>query len=195
MRQVPADAFEARYRLDDDPWRFATSEYEQRRFDITVACLPRRRFRRAFEPACAGGDLTIRLSWRCDELVACDASPTVVRRARRRVGDAADHECQIEIQVGEVPSWWPSGRFDLIVMSEIGYYFDPPALRQLVDRLGASLTDDGALVAVHWLGTSGDHLLSGDEVHDIVTAGMAGRPQGGFRDAGFRLDWWGADGP
>ena len=89
MTQVPADAFEAQYRLDDDPWNFATSEYEQRRFDITMACLPPGRFRRGFEPPCAGGELTVKLSTRCDELVACDGSPTVAATgttANRRVG-------------------------------------------------------------------------------------------------------------
>lgn len=193
MRQVSADDFESRYRIDDDPWRFGTSEYEQRRFDITVACLPQPRFRRVFEPGCAGGDLTVRLSQRCDELVACDGSPTVLRRAGERVRSSADPACRVDLQVGMIPSWWPSGRFDLIVMSEIGYYFDPPALSALVARLDASLAEDATLLAVHWLGSSDDHLLSGDQVHDLVAAGLSRRHQGTFRDAGFRLDWWGSD--
>jgi len=115
MRQVPADDFEARYRLDDDPWQFATSEYEQRRFEITVASLPAVRFGRVFEPGCAGGELTVRLSQRCDELVACDGSPTVLRRARQRVSEAADPSCRVELDVGVIPEWWPIGEFDLIV--------------------------------------------------------------------------------
>jgi len=194
MRQVPADDFEARYRLDDDPWQFATSEYEQRRFDVTVASLPAVRFGRVFEPGCAGGELTVRLSQRCDELVACDGSPTVLRRARQRVAEAADPLCRVELDVGVIPEWWPSGDFDLIVLSEIGYYFDAPALSELVARVEGALVDGGTLLAVHWRGVSEDHLLSGDEVHAIVGSTVVRQHQGAHLEPGFRLDWWGSDG-
>ncbi|MDQ3350421.1 MAG: methyltransferase domain-containing protein [Actinomycetota bacterium] len=190
MRQVPADDFEARYRLDDDPWQFATSEYEQRRFDITVASLPPGRFGRVFEPGCAGGELTVRLSQRCDELVACDGSPTVLRRARQRVSEAADPSCRVELDVGVIPEWWPIGEFDLIVLSEIGYYFDAPALSELVGRVEGALVDGGTLLAVHWRGVSGDHLLSGDEVHTIIGSTVVRQHQGSHLEPGFRLDWW-----
>ena len=190
MRQVPADDFEARYRLDDDPWQFATSEYEQRRFEITVASLPDVRFGRVFEPGCAGGELTVRLSQRCDELVACDGSPTVLRRARQRVAEAADPLCRVELDVGVIPEWWPRGDFDLIVLSEIGYYFDAPALSELVARVEGALVDGGTLLAVHWRGVSEDHLLSGDEVHTIVGSTVVRQHQGSHLEPGFRLDWW-----
>jgi hypothetical protein len=45
-------------------------------------------------------------------------------------------------------------------------------------------------MAVHWLGHSTDHLLHGDEVHVIVQRGRGLRHGGGYRDDGFRLDWW-----
>ena len=190
MSQVPPQTFEAAYRLDDDPWHFGTSPYEQRRFDITIACLPVPRFRRVFEPGCAGGELTVRLSQRCDEIVACDGSATVVARARRRLAVAADPACDIDLVVGAIPGWWPDGRFDLIVLSEVGYYFDATALAALVERLESSLTEGGTLFGVHWLGVSADHLLSGDEVHDVVDSSTTLVRRGGFRDPGFRLDWW-----
>ena len=74
MSHVPVSSFEDLYRVDPDPWQFATSRYEQRRYDITVACLPRARYAAAFEPGCAIGELTRRLAGRCDR----------VGRARRR---------------------------------------------------------------------------------------------------------------
>jgi len=40
------DSFEELYRADPDPWSFATSQYEQRRYDLTVASLLRARYRR-----------------------------------------------------------------------------------------------------------------------------------------------------
>lgn len=190
MTQIPAEDFEARYRLDPDPWNFATSSYEQRRFDVTAASLPLARFRRAFEPACAGGELTVRLSARCDELVACDASPSVTAHAARRVAEAADPTCHVHLLAAAVPAWWPSGTFDLVVLSEIGYYFDPTRLREVVRRVDRSLQDGGTLLAVHWLGTSEDHLLGGDDVHQIIFDTTTLPHEGSFRDPGFRLDWW-----
>jgi hypothetical protein len=190
MTQIPSEQFEARYRIDPDPWNFATSDYEQRRFDITVACLPPGRFRRAFEPACAGGELTVRLSARCDELVACDASPTVTQHATRRVTEGADAACLIEVATAAVPAWWPTGTFDLVVLSEIGYYFDPTRLQDVIRQTDESLRCGGTLLAVHWLGTSDDHLLSGDDVHRIIHDTTSLRHEGRLRDPGFRLDWW-----
>jgi SAM-dependent methyltransferase len=180
---IPVDDFEQRYAADPDPWRFASSPYEQRRYDVTVACLPRRRFRRCFEPGCSIGELTRRLVERCDEVVAWDGSPTAIAEARRRGGGA-------RVDVGVVPGSWPEGRFDLVVLSEIGYYFTVPELTGLVERAVRSLWPEGVLLAVHWLGTSADHVLHGDEVHETIgRADMLGH-DGSFRDPGFRLDWW-----
>ncbi len=78
MTHVDVGDFERMYRQDPDPWSFATSEYEQRRYDLTVASLLRPRYRRAFEPGCAIGELTRRLATRCDHVVALEPSPTAL---------------------------------------------------------------------------------------------------------------------
>jgi hypothetical protein len=92
--------------------------------------------------------------------------------------------------VGELPGAWPAGRFDLIVFSELGYYFDTGELARLRDRARDSLVPNGVLVAVHWLGVSEDHVLSGDAVHRVLRAGQGLRRIAQFRDGGFRLDTW-----
>ncbi|CAN5686566.1 MAG: nodulation S family protein [Actinomycetota bacterium] len=186
MTKVPVSDFEARYRSDPDPWRFADCEYEQRRYEITMATMPHRRYRRAFEPGCATGELTHRLAERCDSVVAWDGSPTVVEHARRRCAALAN----AELDVGVVPDDWPTGHFDLVVLSEIGYYFDRCELARLATLAGETLEPGGTLLGVHWLGESADHVLHGDEVHDVLFA-LEGVTHGGaYRDAGFRLDWW-----
>ena len=186
MIQVPAQEFDDGYRAAIDPWCFATSPYEQRRYDITMACLPEPRFERAFEPGCSIGELTGRLAGRCGRVVAWDASPTVVAYARQRL--ASLHH--VEIAVGDVPRQWPSGRFDLVILSEIAYYFDVAALEVLAERAIGSLDPAGTLMAVHWLGESDSHLLHGDEVHAVLARQGGLHHRGHFRDPGFRLDWW-----
>ena len=49
-----------------------------------------------------------------------------------------------------------------------GLYFEEEKLRVIVDRLTEKLMPGGYLIAAHWLGTSADHLLSGDAVHRVI---------------------------
>jgi hypothetical protein len=44
--------FDEIYRSDPDPWKFESSWYEERKYALTVAALPERRYRSAFEPGC-----------------------------------------------------------------------------------------------------------------------------------------------
>ena len=186
---VPGAAFEAQYQASRDPWDFATSPYEQRRYDLTVAMLPPRRYRRGFEPGCSIGELTVRLAARCDSLVAMDCSPTAVSRARARCR-GLDH---VTVSVGELPDAWPSGTFDLVVLSELGYYFPHGPLASLVARSAAVLEPGGALLAVHWRGHSPDHVLHGDDVHDLARVEAAVRRlhlAGSYLEDEFRADVW-----
>ena len=84
----------------------------------------------------------------------------------------------------------PDGTFDLIVFSELGYYFSADRLRAIVGRLEDRLERGGELVAVHWLGQSPDHVLSGDEVHEVLSETLACEWIGGSRHVGFRIDSW-----
>ncbi len=80
--------------------------------------------------------------------------------------------------------------FDLVVLSEIGYYFEVPELVELRDRAVASLEPGGTLVAVHWRGHSDAHRLHGDVVHAHLADAAGVRPLGAYLDDGFRLDLW-----
>ena len=70
--RLPVAYFEEIYSRAEDPWHFETSWYERRKYELTMAALPRERYRRAFEPGCANGALTERLASRCDERVALE---------------------------------------------------------------------------------------------------------------------------
>ena len=58
--------FEEQWERTDDPWDQVHRFSEQRKYDLTVAALPRPRYRRSFEPGCATGSLTRRLATRVD---------------------------------------------------------------------------------------------------------------------------------
>jgi hypothetical protein len=156
--------FAARYRASDDPYDLEHRWYERRKRALTVACLHRERYDRAFEPGCAIGLLTAALAPRCAQLLAADVAPGAIDLARARVRDLP----QVTVTRMAVPDEWPDGSFDLVVLSEIGYYLEPAALVRLRDRAVATLVDSGELLAVHWRGRSPDHVLHGDEVHDVL---------------------------
>ena len=169
---VDFDDFERRYRSSDDPWSFDSSAYERARYETTIAWLEGRHFARGFEPACSIGVLTALLARHCDDLIACDVSATACERARTHVS-GAEH---VSIVEGVVPGWWPDGGFDLIVLSELGYYWDPDGVDALARRAAGSLLPGGTVLAVHWLGRSADHRQHGSAVHDQLEL-VFGAPQ------------------
>ncbi len=181
-----ADRFEAAYQSHDDPWDFTTSPYEQRRYELTVATLPRPRYRRAFEPGCSIGELTARLASRCDTVVARDAAPTAVARARQRLAVWPG----VDVDQGMVPGDWPEGRFDLVVLCELGYYLSADELAEVARRSLGSLAGDGTFLAGHWRGTADDQVQHGDEVHRQLAQLFGAAPTASYVEAAFRLDVW-----
>jgi LmbE family N-acetylglucosaminyl deacetylase len=161
---MPASYFDAMYRHEADPWRFEDRWYEQRKRDLTMAILPRRRFRSAFEPGCSIGLLTERLAERCTQLLATDVVDVAVEQASRRLSD----QPHVRIAKLAVPAQWPEGPFDLVVLSELGYYCDADDLASLASAARASLADDGCLVACHWRHRVADYPMTGDTVHRVL---------------------------
>ncbi len=66
-----------------------------------------------------------------------------------------------------MPAEWPEGRFDLIVVSETGYFLSPADLDVLIERIAASLTDDGVVLLCHWKHPVSGWVLDGPDVHDL----------------------------
>ncbi|WP_433874199.1 PIG-L family deacetylase [Sinomonas atrocyanea] len=165
----PEDAgatFDAVHASSPDPWHFTTSWYEQRKRAVTLSALPDRRYRRALEVGCSIGVLTAELAERADEVVATDISQIALDHAASRLREVQN----IRWERLTLPGEWPEGRFDLIVASEVGYYFGDAELDEFVRRCLASLTDDGALVACHWLGPIDGWPLTGEDVHERLRA-------------------------
>jgi cyclopropane fatty-acyl-phospholipid synthase-like methyltransferase len=155
--------FERMYESDPDPWGFATSWYERRKYALTVASLPLEHYESAFEPGCSIGVLTSLLAPRCKKLLASDLIASVVEDARERLKRFS----HVRVELGAVPEYWPSEKFDLVVLSELAYYFDSETLERIVESLTSSMVGHGTLVGVHWRGAT-DYPLSGDESHEII---------------------------
>ena len=183
--RVPPASFEPVYQADLDPWRVATSRYELRKRDLVIDMIPEERYRSCFEPGAGTGVLTARLADRCDRVVSMDGSPSAVASSRRRLG----HLPTIDVRLGAIPEDWPNETFDLIMLAEIGYYFTADSLADITVLCERSLADHGTIVAVHWLGTSSDHILHGDEVHTVLRSAF-GVAQRSYRESLFRIDCW-----
>ena len=155
---LPSDYFVGMYASDPDPWRFTTSDYERDKYAATLASLPCQQYRAALEIGCSIGVFTRALAPRCEAVVALDVVPEALNSARGRCSD----QPQVRFELGSVPADWPEGRFDLIVISEVLYFFDAADLKRLAERVEASLEPGGDCVLVHWLGET-DYPHSGDE--------------------------------
>jgi SAM-dependent methyltransferase len=180
---VDAGYFRDRYAASPDPYGLAERWYEARKYAISVALLPRQRYSAAFEPGCSIGVLTAMLAPRCDRLLACDVIPDAVASARTRTAGLPG----VRVERRAVPGEWPPHSFDLIVLSELLYYFDDADLDQVL-RLGiGALRPGGHLLAVHWRHPA-PHPRTGDEVHRQLAAHAGLARLAHYRDTDFAAD-------
>ncbi len=165
--ETPADdALDDLHRTSRDPWGVDERWYEQRKRLLTLAALPRRRFRRALEVGCSRGALAEDLAARCQEIVAVDRSPMAVHEARKRLAGLEG----ATVRELDIPSQYPDGPFDLVVVSEVGYFLSPAELDRLVARICSSLADDGVVLLCHWRHPVAGWVLNGPEVHERFRA-------------------------
>lgn len=155
--------FDDVYRAHDDPWNFETSDYERAKYRETVAALGRERYRNAFEVGCSIGVLTAMLAPRCDHLLAVDVSEAPLKRARERCADLP----QVEFRRMKVPAEFAPGPFDLVMLSEVAYYWSRPDLEHAIEQVMDALEPRGQVLLVHWTDPVHDYPLTGDQVHDL----------------------------
>ena len=180
-----AGFFEDMYRANPDPWHFATRTYERDRYQSILSALGNRRFRHAVEPGCSIGVLTSGLAAKCDSVYAFDFSPTAINHARARCSSLPQVVLSCRSFLNPPPE-----AMDLLVLSEIGYYFSHSQLTQVLTFYVDALEPSGILLACHWLGRSSDHILHGDQVHEVIhrSPGLVHELHENHRE--FRLDRW-----
>jgi cyclopropane fatty-acyl-phospholipid synthase-like methyltransferase len=179
--------FEAKYEAapNGDPWNFAKSEYELQRYDAVIRALDGRRYQNAFEPGCSVGVLTERLASLCNTVSASDFSPTAVAHAQERCRALPN----VTIRCEQFTAHASLPDFDLIVLSEIGYYFTSNEWEALLQNMVREMQRGAVLLASHWLGHSEDHVQSGEAVH-IALRRPSLQLEWSERSEGFVLERW-----
>ena len=185
-QSLPPDYFDRLYQEHEDPWNFETSDYERDKYAATLAALPNRQYQNAFEVGCSIGVLTKQLAGRCQRLLAVDGSEAPLRRA----GERLDEEKHVRLETMRVPDAFPDDRYDLIVLSEVGYYWSWEDLALAQQKIMDALLPGGHLLLVHWILPT-NYPLTGDEVHDAFvrfSPSLQHRYQ--QRTQQYRLDRW-----
>ncbi len=181
---LPASYFDDLYASSGDPWGFTDRWYEQRKRALTLAALPRRTYRRGFEPGCSIGVQSAELAERCEVLVSTDVSAAALERAASRV------PANVELRRWGLGDPWPQESFDLVVLSEVGYYLDAPDLRRALTGAVSVLEDGGTLLACHWRHAVADYPQRGDAVHAAITATPGLVPLGRWLDEDVVVEVW-----
>lgn len=181
--RAPVEHFERLARESEDPWNYATSPYEQRKYRQTLEYLPEQAGR-TLELGCSVGVFTEMLAPRTSCLLAVDFSPTALERTRRRLRE----EHQVQVQRRRLPEEMPEGPFDTIVCAEILYYWSPDLVRVGLQRMEAALAPGGTLLAIHWRHPDRRRELTGDDVHAIIDAETRLATEARYETSDYLLD-------
>jgi len=171
--------FDRLYADSPDPWHYETSGYEAEKYAACLALLPEGRFASGLEIGCSIGVLSAMLAERCTRFLGLDVAAQAVERARARDIPNA------EFRVAHLPGDWPEGSFDLIVLSEVLYFFDADALDRLARRVAENLSPGGTVLMASYLGET-ETELDGAEAQAHFAGALArrrrARPLGERRD-------------
>jgi LmbE family N-acetylglucosaminyl deacetylase/SAM-dependent methyltransferase len=176
--------FDAVHARAEDPWDYLGSWYERRKRALTLAALPRESYESGLEVGCSIGTLTAGLAPRCRSLLAVDASSTALDRAAARLAPFPG----VTTRQLTLPGSWPGGSYDLVVVSEVGYYLGRDELGLLLDRVVESMMPGGTLLLCHWRHPIQGWELDGETVHTLVRDRLGWPTAGLYRERDFVLE-------
>lgn len=180
-----ASTFDAMYADGTDPWGFHGSFYEARKRDLTLACLGRSRYASVIEVGCATGVLTRALAGRSDRLTGLDVSAQALEVA---AVDAPAHATWVQ---AEVPHGLPGGAYDLVVLSEVGYFLTGTALLGTLRWARSVLRPGGEILLAHWQHDTDDVPLDGRLVHEQAAACLDLPKRAAYSDTDVIIDVYG----
>jgi peptidoglycan/xylan/chitin deacetylase (PgdA/CDA1 family) len=141
----------------EDPWGYASSDYERWKYEQTLSLLPPGPIGRALELGCAEGHFSERLARRVRRLISVDISETALRRARARCRKLPGVDFRaLNLATDALP-----GGFDVVVCSEVLFYLPPEVLREVAPKIAACLKRGGHLLLAHGNLVSDDRARTG----------------------------------
>lgn len=187
-KSLAPEYFDDVYNAADDPWNFTSSEYEAAKYAATVAALPDKNYCSAFEIGCSIGVLTEKLAAHCQSLLAVDVNEKALNQASSRCGSLTN----VRFRKMVVPDEFPDENFDLIVVSEVGYYLSAADWKRAGDKIISQIESNGIIVLVHWTHFVANYPQTGDAVHDSFAELGAEKLKhlDAKRTDDYRLDVW-----
>lgn len=146
-----------------DPYEFDGTPYEDEKYNHTLGILGKRKYGRALEIGAAEGVFTERLAPYCSSLVAVEVADAAVARAKERLASCPS----VTVVQAALPNQMPDGQFDLILASDVLYYFPKDVVVKLLKIFESRLNPGGTLFTLHYLGDFRQTLL-GRDVHDLM---------------------------
>lgn len=139
--------FERLYLVEEDPWRYRSSEEEHAKYKRTLTKLlqwaPGRE--NCLEVGCSIGVFTAQLGVKFKQVTSIDISNEALKKAAL-VNATSTNVRFIEL---DLRSLTLQDRFDAIVCSEVLYYISEPFVKSVLERLAIHLLQDGVLVVVN----------------------------------------------
>jgi len=170
QQSTPSSVFDEIFRDNPDPWEYTTKFYEITKFRATIQALPKVQFKNAFEIACAIGVITEKLAPKCDRLLSVDCSELGLVEARKR----CSHLPQVRFEQMQIPQQFPTEKFDLILFSEVGFFFTMPDLLETKQKIIDALLPGGYLLMVHFRSTAAHYFIQdGETVHNTFVENSA----------------------
>jgi hypothetical protein len=129
--------------------------------------------------------LSEQLASRCDRLLSTDIIDEALKIAAVRLSKYPN----AFVETRSIPDEWPEEFFDLVVLSEIAYYFDEGGLERVLGSVMTTTQPGAHVLGVHWRGAT-DYPQSGDDVHQRIGLCSGLRNAVHHIEAQFRLDVW-----
>ena len=158
------------YSNKEDPFNIDTP-YEAAKYAHSLELLKARRFKRALEVGAAEGVFSEMLVPYCENLLAVDVAESAVERAQTRLSKFENAQAI----TAALPHEMPAGKFDLIVVSDILYYFPKDVLRDLIRCFEDALDPGGIIFSLHYLGDFGQS-ITGRDAHKLLLQSKAWQP-------------------
>jgi LmbE family N-acetylglucosaminyl deacetylase/SAM-dependent methyltransferase len=176
--------FDEVHTRQEDPWSYTTSWYERRKRALTLAALPQESYESGLELGCSIGTLSDELAKRCRNFLGVDASSAALAQAAKRL----EGQPSAVVKHLTVPHQWPEGRFDLVVLSETGYYLSPEELAKLLARIQDSTLPGGTLLLCHWRHPISGWQLDAESVHAMARKYLGWPTHGLYQEKDFMLE-------